>query len=860
MPLVSTVTGRLLTAAACDPAYWWRNLRAPVRSRGAVAAAAALGPCLFLEIGPTAALQGYLRNSCATPARMPRCSPACRAATRWPTLSPPRRPRLGRRRRSARRPRLRRPGGASRPAALPRRPPALWYPATVEALTGVAPPEEHPLLGFRGQGPGQGPEPALWSRLIDTTLDPWLADHRLAGEAVLPAAAMWEMALAAGLARHPEAVAIELREAMILAALPLEQGHARELRSTLDPAGRFTLESRRRLAPEPWTLHLEAMVAAPAGLARRTAGGTVAGGTAGWRRDPRPSPRPPDCITARPWKSLQDAQVDAVAGLAAIRLCRPDAAPGDAGFLLHPARLDGALQGLVGLLAAEPAPPGTGIVPVRLARLVARVGALPAAQADLSLSHRGERSAIAGLVLRDAAGLPVAVLEGCTLQRIRLPGRVDPAEGAFRIALQPAAPLPGQDAGTRPDLAPCLEAARREDAARDLGDAGMLLEGFCAATAHAALSAAPAAGPQARGLLEELAKGGLAVAGPGGLRPLPGADLPPAREIWCQVLLEQPDLAPDLAWAALAAERLPAVLADWHAAPDAALVAGPPPGSAGERGSAWSWPSGRRLRRRLAARPAAAGAASRGRRRVADRAPGGGAAGLGPAIRFTAAALPGRPAAAGAGGAAGWTTPRRAGTRCGAAPPLAADLIIGLGLGARLRAGALLPEALRRAPPPVRGAAGRAPARPALRPVLRPGSRLVGPRRCRCAEAWTASLGRRRLGRGPGDAAGGGALAGGAARRPGAAGAAVLAAPRLRRSPSSPIPPRPLRSGWPRRCSRAAPRSWCTTWRRRRGCRRGVAEHRGGRPGRRRRGLAGTLAALAASRRRRKAPRAASAW
>jgi DNA mismatch repair protein MutS len=77
---------------------------------------------------------------------------------------------------------------------------------------------------------------------------------------------MWEMALAAGRARHPDAVAIELREAAIHAALPLEAGHARELRAGLDAAGRFTLESRRRLAPEGWTLHLEAVVAALPGL------------------------------------------------------------------------------------------------------------------------------------------------------------------------------------------------------------------------------------------------------------------------------------------------------------------------------------------------------------------------------------------------------------------------------------------------------------------------------------------------------------------------------------------------------------------------------------------------------------------
>ena len=66
---------------------------------------------------------------------------------------------------------------------------------------------EHPLLGFR-----DGAEPNRWTRLLDTALEPWLADHRLMGRPVLPAAAMLEMALAAGNARHPDAPVIELQQ------------------------------------------------------------------------------------------------------------------------------------------------------------------------------------------------------------------------------------------------------------------------------------------------------------------------------------------------------------------------------------------------------------------------------------------------------------------------------------------------------------------------------------------------------------------------------------------------------------------------------------------------------------------------
>ena len=118
-------------------------------------------------------------------------------------------------------------------------------------------------------------------------------------------------------------------------------------------------------------------------------------------------------------------------------------------------RLDGALQGLVGLLGELPAEPGTGLVPVRVARLVCAHRRRPRPPMPRSASPAAANAApAADLLLRDAAGRPVAVLEACTLQRIRLPGRTDPAEGAFHVALVPAAPLPGQDTATRPGLWP----------------------------------------------------------------------------------------------------------------------------------------------------------------------------------------------------------------------------------------------------------------------------------------------------------------------------------------------------------------------------------------------------------------------
>ncbi|MDI3307956.1 MAG: beta-ketoacyl synthase N-terminal-like domain-containing protein, partial [Acetobacteraceae bacterium] len=699
LPLISTVTGEVLEAADCTAAYWWRNLREPVRFLPALQRAAEMGATLFLEIGSNPVLQSYLREGLREAAAEAAVlgSLSRRDAERAPLGDPfpdiaDRAFLLGADPRSG--PAF---AGPAERRGLPHTPFArqrIWYTPSPEAVPLADPVEEHPLLGFR-----RGLEPGLWTRHLDTAQEPWLADHRLAGEPVLPAAAVLEMALAAGAARHPEATALELREFTLHRALPLEDGHAREIRTELDAEGGFTLRSRCRLAGEDWTLHAEGRVAAAPRLPDARMDAPAAG-----RRLGRPELLALAAAAGLDYgpafQAAGEVTADAGAGLAELHLRRPEAAPPDAGFLLHPVRLDGALQGLIGLLAETPAEPGTGLVPVRFARLVLRRGAGPADRASIRLTHRGQRGAAADLVLRDAAGMPLAMLEGCWLQRIRLPGHADPAGAAFRLDLLPALPGPNAEPPDRIDLPAAIAAARTRDAALDLAEPALLLEGFCAAAAHAALSAGPASGPYARALLEDLAADGLAAPGPAGLRPVPAPDLPPAVEIWRQVFLEQPDLAQDLAWLAQAAERLPAVLARDDAATEAGPASfGPPPGSAGfdrlasvlaEAIAAFAakWPRNRPLR----VLEIGAGAGPLTARVAASLAR--------PGLRviYAATALPdcGLPAAPpGCPGlefsAATWDP------LGGEPPPLVADLVIGLGAGVRSRVGASLLPALRHA-------------------------------------------------------------------------------------------------------------------------------------------------------------------
>ena len=552
IPLVSTVTGDVLTGEDAGPGYWWRNLRAAVQFRAATREAARQGARLFVEIGPAPVLQSYLRESlreesgeAAVLASLTRRdlpgdpfpAIAARAAARG---ADPRGASAFQ--------------GAAEREALPRTPFArtrIWFPRTVEAAPLAGARMAHPLLGM-----AQAAEQGRWISWLDTDLAPWLADHRLFGEPVLPAAAMAEAALAAAAALHPEAPALEVADLTILRPLPLEPGRTRQLRVTADAEGGVVLEARRRLAEEPWSQVARARIAALPRLpaapcpvpdgARRMAGAEVVARAARAGLDYGAAFRP-----------VTEVLADDDAGRATVTLALPEEAPPAAGFLLHPVLLDGALQGLVALLGGRAE--GESLVPVRIGRLAFDRAARIPVRAQIALLRRGERLLIAEATLRDAEGAPVALLSDIWLQRVPLPGRAAHAAHAFRLDALPAPPLPPQPAPIEAEAA--IAAARKADAAADLAEAALLLEGFAAAAASRALLAAPPlATPYRRALWQGLAAAGLAEPGKEGWRLAEDHALPPAEEIWRAVLTEQPELALDMAWLARAADGLPAAL------------------------------------------------------------------------------------------------------------------------------------------------------------------------------------------------------------------------------------------------------------------------------------------------------------
>jgi acyl transferase domain-containing protein len=212
VPVVSNVTGGVVELR--DPEYWVRHARAPVRFADGVRAVRALGVTHFLELGPR-------------PVLLPLVAEPGRAEALVPSLRP----------------------GRSEPEAL------------LEAVCrlhvdGV--PLDHAALCAPGAQPVRLPTYA-WQRrssplprapqptTFTSTLPRWVEEHRVWGEAWLPATALLEMMRAAGQRALERPVSVE--EVTLTAPLSLPTGEVQiQVEGSL-----VTVRARRGEAP--WTTH-----------------------------------------------------------------------------------------------------------------------------------------------------------------------------------------------------------------------------------------------------------------------------------------------------------------------------------------------------------------------------------------------------------------------------------------------------------------------------------------------------------------------------------------------------------------------------------------------------------------------------
>ncbi len=227
IPIVSNLSGELLSEEqATDPAYWVSQVRQPVRFADAVATLAEQGASALVEIGPQPALTP-MAEECLAQAE-PKERPALISTLREQRPEPQALATALARAHAAG---VELDWDALFRGRSPKRVPLPTYPfqrqrywlegglgSSDPAAIGQAP-VDHPLLGAAVEDPTSGAL-TLTGR-ISLQSHPWLADHAVAGAAVVPGTAFLELALNAAERVGAERVAELTFEAPLILA---EQG------------------------------------------------------------------------------------------------------------------------------------------------------------------------------------------------------------------------------------------------------------------------------------------------------------------------------------------------------------------------------------------------------------------------------------------------------------------------------------------------------------------------------------------------------------------------------------------------------------------------------------------------------------
>ncbi|WP_424236022.1 SDR family NAD(P)-dependent oxidoreductase [Actinophytocola sp.] len=481
IPFYSSVTGSLVDTTSLDAEYWYRNLRDTVQFQQATEALLGSGHRLFVEVSPhpvvgkavletldqhgaVAHVGGLLRRGEGDLARLVKSLAGLHAhgaRVDWTTVLAP--------------------NGARR-VQLPSYPfqrQRYWLPP----VTGTTPRQavahlgldlaHHPLIEAVIEVPDS--DGVLLTARLSLRSHPWLADHAVAGSVLLPGTVFLELAL-----RAAEEVGMDTIEELVQEApLVLPETGDVDLRvwiGGLDDGGRRAVLIRARPggSEHAWTVH-----------ARGTL--TTAPATAS-----SPTPQPSSAVTAididefyadlagagyqygPAFRLLHNASRGADELIGEARL-RPDQRTDAESFVLHPALLDAALQGLHVLGDGRRRLPfawrGVRVLTAGAALLRVRLSATGRDEVSVTAtdSHANTVAVIESLTLRDApaaghaAGDVDAGLYEVTWQEIAGPDQrtVSPRRVAVIAAGLPAAPANGSSATWAqryPDV-PALRAA-----------------------------------------------------------------------------------------------------------------------------------------------------------------------------------------------------------------------------------------------------------------------------------------------------------------------------------------------------------------------------------------------------------------
>ncbi len=425
--LISNLTGGVIGEEIATAGYWRRHARHPVRFQAAMESLQQEGCDIFLEIGPKPTLGALGRESLAEGVGLfvPSLRPGrsdwqqmltslaelyvhgvevdwrgfdCTYSRGWVTL-----PTYPFQRQTYWPDR-----GKSKPS-LP-------------AARGSQRKAQHPLLGERVQSVALNPKELLFESRLAPEAPSFLKDHRVFGQAVLPATAFLEMALAAGAAAF-ETSSLILEEVAILQPLILPENEERTTQTLLSPRDGAAEEYDFKIfslapqnGPDPsWTLHVTGRVR-PMEAEACSPRLDLDGLRAGFLQD-----IPVEMLYAGfaersleygpGFRGVVDLRQSRERTWARIEL--PESTRGEAGYYLHPALLDSCFQSMGPLFQNRL----DTFLPVGFERLRFFHSAGEHVGCHARIGVGGDEVLTGELTIFDAAGVVIAAFEGMTIRR-----------------------------------------------------------------------------------------------------------------------------------------------------------------------------------------------------------------------------------------------------------------------------------------------------------------------------------------------------------------------------------------------------------------------------------------------------------
>ncbi|MEU1904650.1 SDR family NAD(P)-dependent oxidoreductase [Streptomyces hygroscopicus] len=461
--LYSTVTGDVIDGTRLDARYWYRNLREPVRFEPVTRLLMERGFDAFVEVSAHPVITASIEDTAAAAAT----GPVATAGTL-------RRDEGGRERFLLAAGALFARGvdldwaalfddAARQPVEIPTyafQRERYWLTSGAQAagarahgLSGL----DHPLLSVAVEVPEDGG--LVLSGRLSLADQPWLADHRVEGHAVVAGACLAEMAVRAG----DEAGCPVLEELAIQVPLVVEDGRATQLRVGVgdvsgDGTRTLTIHARPEHGDGGWTCHATGTLApAPGAPPPKDADD--------WARTWPPPGAVPLPVTGvyDDLKARDLAYGPVFRGLEAAwdrngetfaEAALPDGGRADAtAFGLHPALLDAALHALVVGNALPAARDGAPWMPFAWSGL--RLHATGALRVRVRITAAADDGTVR-LDLADSAGNAVLTAAGLTLRQLpagRLTGPPAHTDHLYHQAwlplsrdlLAPPPDAPGQD-------------------------------------------------------------------------------------------------------------------------------------------------------------------------------------------------------------------------------------------------------------------------------------------------------------------------------------------------------------------------------------------------------------------------------